>query len=96
MTYKCKFCNAILSTEWSLQNHQKRTKKCLDKQGVVPKGEFKCNICNELFLYKIVQTTHSITCSKKRINIELESKYNDLQLRYNDLESKYNIIESRS
>ena len=94
MTYKCKFCNAILCTEWSLQNHQKRTKKCLDKQGIVPKGEFKCNICNELFLYKIVQTTHSITCSKKRINIELESKYNDLQLRYNELESKYNIIES--
>ena len=94
MTYKCKFCNAILSTEWSLQNHQKRTKKCLDKQGIVPKGEFKCNICNELFSYKSILTTHSITCSKKRINIELESKYNDLQSRYNELESKYNIIES--
>ena len=94
MTYKCKFCNAILSTEWSLQNHQKRTKKCLDKQGIVPKGEFKCNMCHEVFSYKSILTTHSITCSKKRINIELESKYNELQLRYNELESKYNIIES--
>jgi hypothetical protein len=41
MKFKCKYCEAMLETEWSLLNHQKKTKKCLLKQGVVPKGEFK-------------------------------------------------------
>jgi hypothetical protein len=95
MTYKCKFCNSILSTEWSLQNHQKRTKRCLIKQGVVPKGEFKCDICNELFLYKIVLTTHSVMCNKKN-NIEMnKNKYIELEAKYNILEAKYNILEAK-
>ena len=95
MTYKCKYCNAILSTEWSLLNHQKRTKRCLEKQGVIPKGEFKCDICNESFLYKIVLTTHSVMCNKKN-NIEINKKNNiELQSRYNELEAKYNILEAK-
>ena len=95
MTYKCKFCDSILATEWSLLNHQKRTKKCLIKQGVEPKGEFKCNICNESFLYKAILTTHSTICNKKN-NIELQAKNNiEHQAKYNILEAKYNILEAK-
>ena len=34
----CQFCNKDMSTMSSLNNHQKRTKKCLILQGIVPKG----------------------------------------------------------
>ena len=101
MTHECKFCNSILSTEWSLLNHQKRTKKCLVKQGIIPIGEFKCDICNESFLYKRILTTHLISCNKKN-NIELninknfilESNISDFQVKYNSLDSKskYNSL----
>ena len=103
MTYECKFCKSILSTEWSLLNHQKRTKKCLVKQGIIPIGEFKCDICNESFLYKRILTTHLISCNKKNNielninkNVILESKISDFQVKYNELESKYNsfVFES--
>ena len=84
MTYKCDFCDSILATEWSLLNHQKKTKKCLIKQGVDPKGEFKCNICHELFLYKSVLTKHLTICNNK-------NNY-DLQLKYDILEAKYHML----
>ena len=103
MTYECEFCKSILATEWSLLNHQKRTKKCLIKQGIIPTGEFKCDICNESFLYKRILTTHFISCNRKNNielninkNIILESEISDFQVKYKELKSNYNsfIINS--
>ena len=92
MKFKCKYCEAMLETEWSLLNHQKKTKKCLLKQGVVPKGEFKCDICNKSFLYKKILTTHSTVCKKKN-NIELKSQYNELQSKYNTIIEDKKILD---
>ena len=92
MKFKCKYCEAMLETEWSLLNHQKKTKKCLLKQGVVPKGEFKCDICNKSFLYKGILTTHSTVCKKKN-NIELKSQYNELQSKYNTIIEDKKILD---
>jgi hypothetical protein len=96
MTHQCKFCNAILASEYSLSTHQKKTKKCLIKQGLtIPEGDFKCVLCNENFIHKTVLNIHLISCNKKNIVINyniLETKYNILESKYNILESKYNMI----
>ena len=92
MTHKCKFCNAILASEYSLSTHQKKTKKCLIKQGLtIPEGDFKCELCNENFIHKTVLNIHLISCNKKNI----VNNYNKLETKYNILESKYNILESK-
>ena len=96
MTYTCKFCNAILASEYSLSTHQKKTKKCLIKQGLeIPEGEFKCELCNEKFIHKTVLSVHLISCNKKNILLnynKLETNYNKLETKYNILLSKYNMI----
>jgi hypothetical protein len=112
MTYQCNFCSATLASEYSLSKHQKTTKKCLNKQGlVISKGDFKCNMCNETFIFKSVLRTHIISCSKKnsaKIKIDeentlLKSKLLEFEIKYNmiiedrkEFEIKYNmIIEDR-
>ena len=108
MTYQCNFCNATLASEYSLLKHQKTTKKCLNKQGVViSKGNFKCSMCQETFIFKSVLSSHMISCSKKnsaKIKIdeentllkfkllEFETKYNNLLKERKEFISKYNMI----
>jgi regulator of replication initiation timing len=96
MSYQCKFCNAVLASEYSLSTHQKKTKKCLIKQGLsIPEGEFKCKLCNEKFIHKTVLNIHLISCNKKNILLNyntLETNYNTLETKYNILETKYNMI----
>ena len=84
MTYECKFCKATLASEYSLLKHQKTVKKCLIKQGINFKDEFKCVICNQIFTLKKCLNTHNIYCSKKNI-LDIETKYNILETKYNIL-----------
>ena len=91
----CQFCNANMSTISSLNIHQKKTKKCLIIQGIVPKGEFECPTCTLTFLSKLSLSSHTIACNKKQlpeIIANLETKYNTLEIKYNILETKYNMI----
>ena len=96
MTYQCKFCNSNLSSEYSLLTHQKTTKKCIIKQGIVPKGEFECDICKESFLRKSILILHKISCNKKnndKLNIKIDKENILLKLEF---ETKYNIeLEER-
>jgi len=108
MSYTCNFCNAILASEYSLLKHQKTTKKCIIKQGlVISKGDFKCDMCDETFIFKSVLKSHIISCRKKnneKIKIseentivkckllELETKYNMLVGDKKELETKYNML----
>ena len=88
MTYQCNFCNAYLSTEYSVLTHQKTVKKCLLKQGNIPKGQFTCDICNESFLCKSVLKQHVVSCNKKKNN-ELNIKI------VPELQKKNTFIESK-
>ena len=63
----CQYCNVSLSNISSLNNHQKRTKKCLLIQGISPIGEFKCLTCTCTFLTKISLSSHTIACNKKHL-----------------------------
>ena len=103
MSHLCNFCNAILTTELSLIKHKKTTKKCLIKQGItIPKGDFKCDLCNDTFIHKSVLNTHLVSCTYKNnieLNIknvkEISTKYNTLETKYNTLENKYNTLENK-
>ena len=99
MTYQCKFCNAILSSEYSLLTHQKTAKKCLIKQGIdINKGEFKCDICKESFIHKCVLKLHIVSCSKKNsetFKIKIDEENNILKSKLIEIENKYNIIENK-
>ena len=108
MSYTCNFCSAILASEYSLLKHQKTTKKCIIKQGlVISKGNFKCDMCDETFIFKSVLKSHIISCSKKNSEkikiseentlvksklLELETKYNMLLVDKKELETKYNML----
>ena len=65
MPSKCNFCDCVLASEYSLATHQKTAKKCLIKQGIVLKGDFKCDLCNKTFIHKSVVKTHILSCIKK-------------------------------
>jgi hypothetical protein len=109
MVYQCTFCNSILSSEYSLSIHQKTTKKCLIKQGVIPKGNFKCDVCNYNFLSKSILKKHLISCNKKKntelstkIMLELknknslsESKLLEFELKYNTIKKKYDVLRNK-
>jgi len=107
MSYTCNFCNAILASEYSLLKHQKTTKKCIIKQGlVISKGNFKCDMCDETFIFKSVLKSHIISCSKKNSekikiseeNTLVKSKLLELETKYilladkKELETKYNML----
>ena len=84
----CQYCNKDMSTMSSLIHHQKRTKKCLIIQGIVPKGEFNCPTCTSTFLTKFSLSKHTVSCNKKllpEIYASLETKYNILLDNYNKL-----------
>ena len=98
----CQFCNANMGTISSLNNHQKRTKKCLIIQGITPTGEFKCPMCTLSFLTKLSLTSHTIACNKKQLpetianliekNTVLETKYNLLLEDHRKLETKHDVL----
>jgi hypothetical protein len=80
----CQFCNKDMSTLSSLNHHQKRTKKCLIIQGIVPKGEFKCHTCISTFLTKVSLSKHIISCNNKHLaetnaNILIQNKIKELE-----------------
>jgi hypothetical protein len=98
MTHQCKFCNTILATEHSLSKHQKTAKKCLIKQGAtIPEGNFKCDVCDQTFIFKSVLTSHIISCTKKnssKIKIKITNDEENILLKSKllELETKYNML----
>jgi hypothetical protein len=95
---KCNFCDCVLANEYSLATHQKTAKKCLIKQGIVLKGDFKCDLCEETFTLNSMLTTHKVSCSKKyntelkKKNLLLESKLLELKSKLLEVQNKYNMI----
>jgi hypothetical protein len=94
MPFKCNFCNCVLASEYSLVTHQKTAKKCLINQGIVVKGDFKCDLCEETFTVNSMLTRHMVSCSKK-YNTELKNKNFLLELKLLEFETKYNLLESK-
>lgn len=42
---ECQFCRKTLSSIYSLKNHQKTAKSCLQIQGKMTDSNFNCDFC---------------------------------------------------
>ena len=67
MSHKCGFCEKMLSSIYSLNQHQKTTKSCLIKQGKyqikdIKKYEFKCEFCDKSCTSKYNLSSHILSC----------------------------------
>ena len=49
---ECQFCKKILSNIYSLKNHQKTAKSCLQQQGKLNEINFECEFCLKKFYNK--------------------------------------------
>jgi hypothetical protein len=95
---KCEYCNSILSSVSSLNNHKKTNKKCLLSQGNNNyKKEFKCSDCGF-----ITQLKKNIILHKCRAeHIEIYKKYldiidiqNEYKQKFIETEEKIQILEN--
>jgi len=76
--FECCFCGSILSSKYSLNNHQKRSKKCK----AIQNGDYKtlntCKLCNKRFLKthncKKIHTIVDEYLTLKNENAELKNK----------------------
>ena len=59
---ECKYCNQILKSASSLNQHQKTAKYCLSKQNKEPIKEHVCNFCGTGFLVKSTLNSHLRIC----------------------------------
>ena len=66
---ECQFCKKTLCSKYSLINHQKRSKKCLDIQGKKLEETFTCDSCNKIFSEKLHIKRHLMICKKNNMNI---------------------------
>ncbi len=62
---ECEFCQKILSTIYSLKNHQKTAKSCLQKQGKISELTFDCEFCFKNFTTKDNLNSHYKKCKEK-------------------------------
>lgn len=73
MAFKCRFCQKILKTKYSLNNHQKTAKYCLKKRNKNIEIKFQCDGCQKIFTQKIDLKRHISSCfllfSKKELSI---------------------------
>ena len=92
---KCEFCEKEFTTKYVLLNHQKTTKKCLDKQAKLLEIKYNCKYCKKNFIAEKYLNSHYNIC-KYKINYieELLEKNKELELKNKELEDKlYKILE---
>lgn len=81
--FECCFCGSILSSKYSLNNHQKSSKKCKIIQNADCKLLNTCKLCNKRFL-----TTHNCKKLNTIIDEYLSLKDENLFLKDENLELK--------
>jgi hypothetical protein len=105
--YKCEYCNNILSSMSSLNNHQKTNKKCLSKRRennfIINKKEFICPDCcfktllkQQIILHKCrpehIEVYKNFLLAKEQIQIHiLENKLLENKLIEKNNEKEYKL-----
>jgi hypothetical protein len=92
MSFKCKYCDKILSTKYTLLNHQKLTKRCLELQNkeIGIDNSYKCDYCEYTTLRKENHTKHLIICKKnnKTIIEKYEQTISEMENTISEMENK--------
>ena len=86
---ECQFCEKILSNIYSLKNHQKTAKFCLQKQGKINEINFECECCYKKFTTKDNLNTHTKIC-KERIKEE-NNKEKECHLTLEKIKKEYKL-----
>lgn len=89
--YKCEFCEKIFISKYSLNNHQKKAKYCLEKQGLV--SSIKCNSCDKLFGSNERLNEHISICKKRKEMIQNEQHKSELYKLDMQIKERDKIIE---
>lgn len=100
MGYECKFCGRILSTKYSLIDHQKKTIICrLAQNELKDKNESECERGNEcIYCKKIYTTPQNLKKHKCKIfhnPSEAKQKINQLEAELKASKSEISLLESR-
>jgi hypothetical protein len=95
---ECEYCQTVLKTLSSLNQHQKTAKYCLSKQNKKPVKEYDCSFCGTKFTVKSALLGHLRIC--KANSPIIQEQLQELDLNKKELESfKHKIkeiqIESR-
>ena len=104
--FECKYCGNILSSQSSLNNHQKRAKYCQKKQGLDKPPDFKCTGCKKDYTSKENLLFHQINCSSYLLNeqsnnykekiTELTKQVEEYKKQIKDLQDKLENIAVKS
>ena len=66
---QCEYCKKIYNNKYTLEKHQRTTKRCLEIQqklnDQVEIINFSCEFCNKTFTSKQTQNKHNLICHKK-------------------------------
>ena len=108
---ECKYCNQILKSASSLNQHQKTAKYCLSKQNKEPIKEHVCNFCGTGFLVKSTLNSHLRICkasnpmvqeqlqmfdeTKSRLDLSLSREKENSIIFENKIIEKDRIIEEQ-
>jgi len=65
---KCDFCGNEFTTKSNLNQHQKRTKYCLELQGISTKTVYECEKCAKTYSSKCNLKRHQKTCTFRKTN----------------------------
>ena len=89
---ECEYCQTVLKTLSSLNQHQKTAKYCLSKQNKKPVKEYDCSFCGTKFTVKSALLGHLRIC--KANSPIIQEQLQELDLNKKELESfKHKIKE---
>jgi hypothetical protein len=93
----CSFCNKSFSTKNTLLNHQKNTKYCLKKQGIINK-KYKCSYCTKILTSQMRLNMHINICKEKdikniKILLEEKEKEKDIKILLEEKEKELKIYK---
>ena len=86
-SYKCEYCESLLSTTSSLNYHQKHTKMCLRIQGKMVDTQEKCEFCDKILSSKTSMKRHMVICKYKHTNVvdDLHDAHQEIELLKNTI-----------
>jgi hypothetical protein len=91
MSFLCTFCNSCFTTSYTLLNHQKKAKYCLEKQGIM-NTNYTCSKCSKNLSDKRLLESHEEKCGVSIKNIQYQNR--SLEITIKTLEEKLTHFEN--
>lgn len=100
--YKCEFCDKNFSSQSNLTTHKRTSQYCLNIQKEkIPRDkikirEFRCELCNNLFINKNSLLQHTVLCkSENEQRIIVNNMKNEINVLHQKIEDLKNEIKKK-